>query len=74
MENKKNQTMDLNEMDKVSGGSAQDVSQGDLDILTPKNADEIFKPKKDDNKIHSPKLGGDDPTIIGDPTIRWENK
>ncbi len=64
MENKKNKAMDINEMDKVSGGTAPDVSKSDLDILTPT----IDVNKKNDNKIPSPALGGNDPTIIGDPT------
>ena len=63
MENKK---MNIDEMDKVSGGNAGNIGQGDLDILTPKDID-ITKPNND-GKVPSPKLGGKDPTIIGDPT------
>ena len=63
MENKK---MNIDEMDKVSGGNAGNIGQGDLDILTPKDID-ITKPNND-GKVPSPKLGEKDPTIIGDPT------
>lgn len=66
MENKKIQPMDLDEMDKVSGGTTQEVSQGDLDILKSKVLKDVMKPKKDNN--NAPGLGGEDPTIIGDPT------
>ncbi|KHM48449.1 hypothetical protein NZ47_13160 [Anaerovibrio lipolyticus] len=65
MENKK---MNIDEMDKVSGGNAGNIGQGDLDILTPKDIDiKITKPNND-GKVPSPKLGEKDPTIIGDPT------
>ena len=63
MENKK---MNIDEMDKVSGGNAGNIGQGDLDILTPKDID-ITKPNND-GKVPGPKLGEKDPTIIGDPT------
>ena len=65
MENKK---MNIDEMDKVSGGNAGNVSQGDLDILTPKDIDIKIKKPNNDSKIPTPGLGGKDPTIIGDPT------
>ncbi len=61
-----NKKMNMDEMDKVSGGNAGNIGQGDLDILTPKDID-ITKPNND-GKVPSPKLGGKDPTIIGDPT------
>ena len=64
MENKKNKAMDINEMDKVSGGTAPDVSKGDLDILTP--TIDITKPNNN-GKVPDIKLG-EKPTIIGDPT------
>ena len=44
MENKK---MNIDEMDKVSGGNAGNIGQGDLDILTPKDID-ITKPNNDE--------------------------
>ncbi|SHI91785.1 hypothetical protein SAMN02745671_02099 [Anaerovibrio lipolyticus DSM 3074] len=60
--------MNIDEMDKVSGGNAGNIGQGDLDILTPKDIDiKITKPNND-GKVPSPKLGEKDPTIIGDPT------
>ena len=62
MENKK---MNIDEMDKVSGGNAGNISKGDLDILSP--TIDVTKPNKD-GKVPSPKLGEKDPTIIGDPT------
>ena len=65
MENKK---MNIVEMDKVSGGTAGNIGQGDLDILTPKDIDIKIKKPNNDSKIPTPKLGEKDPTIIGDPT------
>ena len=64
-EMKKNNAMNMDEMDKVSGGTARDVSKSDLDILSP--TIDITKPNND-GKVPSPKLGEKDPTIIGDPT------
>ena len=65
MENKK---MNIDEMDKVSGGNAGNIGQGDLDILTPKDIDIKIKKPNNDSKFPTPELGGKDPTIIGDPT------
>ena len=64
-EMKKNNAMNMDEMDKVSGGTARDVSKSDLDILSP--TIDITKPNND-GKVPGPKLGEKDPTIIGDPT------
>ena len=71
MENKK---MNIDEMDKVSGGNAGNVGnvgQGDLDILSP--TIDITKPNND-GKVPSPKLGEKDPTIIEDPNLTFGSK
>jgi len=64
MENKK---MNIDEMDKVAGGMLHDTPNDVLEPLQPKILKDVLPPQ-DNTKVPSPKLGGKDPTIIGDPT------
>ncbi|HAQ54933.1 MAG TPA: hypothetical protein DCR09_00965 [Anaerovibrio sp.] len=64
MENKK---MNMDEMDKVAGGMLHDTPNNVLEPLQPKILKDVLPPQ-DNTKVPSPKLGGKDPTIIGDPT------
>ena len=64
MENKK---MNMDEMDKVAGGMLHDTPNDVLEPLQPKILKDVLPPQ-DNTKVPSPKLGGKDPTIIGDPT------
>ena len=64
MENKK---MNIDEMDKVSGGMLHDTPNDVLEPLKPKILKDVLPPQ-DNTKGPSPKLGEKDPTIIGDPT------
>ena len=49
--------MNIDEMDKVSGGNAGNIGQGDLDILTPKDIDIKIKKPNNDSKFPTPELG-----------------
>lgn len=64
MENKQ---MNMDEMDKVAGGMLHDTPNNVLEPLQPKILKDVLPPQ-DNTKVPSPKLGGKDPTIIGDPT------
>ena len=64
---KKNNAMNMDEMDKVAGGMLHDTPNNVLEPLQPKILKDVLPPQ-DTTKVPSPKLGGKDPTIIGDPT------
>lgn len=64
MENKQ---MNMDEMDKVAGGTLHDTPNDVLEPLQPKILKDVLSPK-DNTKVPGPKLGEKDPTIIGDPT------
>ncbi|KHM53050.1 hypothetical protein NZ47_01125 [Anaerovibrio lipolyticus] len=66
-EMKKNNAMNMDEMDKVAGGMLHDTPNDVLEPLQPKILKDVLPPQ-DTTKVPSPKLGEKDPTIIGDPT------
>ena len=66
-EMKKNNAMNMDEMDKVAGGMLHDTPNDVLEPLQPKILKDVL-PLQDNTKVPGPKLGGKDPTIIGDPT------
>ena len=69
-EMKKNNAMNMDEMDKVAGGMLHDTPNDVLEPLQPKILKDALPPQ-DNTKVPAPKLGEKDPTIIEDPNLTF---